>query len=243
MSTSATPILNCRPTANRYHSDDAWNQTAADNAEWLRRFKKTAGILTDSSVPGLPAHDPHIIAQGGTGFTPPYAVPNPTTVAAACSVADARNPVARYCRGIMEGRYERPGVVFCSRELEKGLSDYVTAQNLLPGWNTFPSDEDLRAKAREIIGTQQTPADDQWLLERFKIMMREKLGITSSPENQSTSQTPSSASGSAVQSTGASSGTDLLSMPLDMDMTAFDSQYTDLIGDMDFDFDMSTLMS
>jgi hypothetical protein len=225
-----------------YDSDDAWNQTAADNAEWLRRFKKTAGILADSSVPGLPQHDSYNIAQGGTGFAPPYAIPNPKTVAAACSTGNATSPVAQYCQGIMQGRYERPGTIFCSRELEKGLSDFVIAQNLKPGWNAFPSDEEIRAKARELIGGQQTPADDQWLLEKFKIMMREKLGITSSVDNQSNSQTPSSASGSVAQSTGASSGTDLLSMPLDMDMGAFDSQYTDLIGDMDFDFDMSSLM-
>jgi hypothetical protein len=231
------------PDANKRHSDDAWNQTAADNAEWLRRFKKTAGILTDSSVPGLPQHDTWNIAQGGTGFTPPYAIPNPNTVAAACATGNATSPVAQYCQGIMQGRYERPGTVFCSRELEKGLSDFVIAQNLLPGRSAFPSDEDLRAKAREIIGTQQTPADDQWLLERFKIMLKETLGVTSTPDNQSSSQTPSSAFGSAVQSTGASPGTDLLSMPLDMDMSAFDSQYTDLVGDMDFDFDISTLTS
>lgn len=29
------------------HSDDPWNQTAADNAQWLRQFKRDVGILID----------------------------------------------------------------------------------------------------------------------------------------------------------------------------------------------------
>ncbi|KAI0017199.1 hypothetical protein F4780DRAFT_756340 [Xylariomycetidae sp. FL0641] len=37
-----------------YDDDDPWNQTAADNAEWLRRFKQDVGILPRSADPLLP---------------------------------------------------------------------------------------------------------------------------------------------------------------------------------------------
>jgi hypothetical protein len=34
------------------NSGDPWNFTPADNAEWLRRFKRDVGLLQDSG-PGL----------------------------------------------------------------------------------------------------------------------------------------------------------------------------------------------
>ncbi|RSL48376.1 hypothetical protein CEP53_009546 [Fusarium sp. AF-6] len=33
-----------------FESDDAWNQTAADNDEWLQRFKRDVGILPDLGI-------------------------------------------------------------------------------------------------------------------------------------------------------------------------------------------------
>lgn len=33
-----------------YISDDPWNPTAADNAEWLRRFKRDFGITGESNL-------------------------------------------------------------------------------------------------------------------------------------------------------------------------------------------------
>jgi hypothetical protein len=32
-------------------SDDPWNQTAADNAQWLRQFKRDVGILDEPNDP------------------------------------------------------------------------------------------------------------------------------------------------------------------------------------------------
>ena len=32
-------------------SDDPWNQTAADNAQWLRQFKRDVGILNEPNDP------------------------------------------------------------------------------------------------------------------------------------------------------------------------------------------------
>ncbi|KAH6716327.1 hypothetical protein BKA61DRAFT_642873 [Leptodontidium sp. MPI-SDFR-AT-0119] len=51
-----------------FYDDDPWNQTAADNAEWLIRFKRDVG-LSATSGPGLP------IADGGTGLSPPFHMP------------------------------------------------------------------------------------------------------------------------------------------------------------------------
>jgi hypothetical protein len=33
------------------NSDDPWNQTAADNAQWLRQFKRDVGILIEPNDP------------------------------------------------------------------------------------------------------------------------------------------------------------------------------------------------
>lgn len=74
-------------------------------------------------------------------------------------------------------RYAKPATVFCSRELEDGLTDYVRIVATENG-GAFPSDEALRAKACEILGcTPQhgTPADDKVLLDKFKDMVRGSL--------------------------------------------------------------------
>ncbi|KAJ4386913.1 hypothetical protein N0V85_007925 [Neurospora sp. IMI 360204] len=180
-----------------YQDDDPWNQTAADNAEWLRRFKRDVGILTDASLPGLPECTQWSATQGGSGFEPPYLFPNPnaqvTTVetdipikmkeAKRTFVAE-RQTANKYVRGF-KTRWQRPAVVFCSRELEKGLVEFVTScvmGNSDSGGGArgmFPSDEAIRAKAREIQKMSTTSADDVVLLEKFKNMMRERLGLVS----------------------------------------------------------------
>lgn len=171
-------------------------------------------------------------------------MPNPNTLVTTEGVKafdTSSSTVDKYVQGLTQGRFEPPATVFCSRELEKGLSDFVVAQTSPLGLGPFPSDEAIRTKARGIIGTQDTPADDQWLLEKFKNMMKEKLGLELAL-SESQTQASSSASASATQLTANSSGTDLLSMPLDMDIT--DSQFTDIFGDMEFDFgDMSDLLA
>ncbi|KAI0161042.1 hypothetical protein GGR52DRAFT_157183 [Hypoxylon sp. FL1284] len=72
-----------------YDDDDPWNQTAADNFEWLQRFKRDVGILPADGGPGLGAPD-HVAwapSAGGTGFAPPYVAPNPTsTIEALASI-------------------------------------------------------------------------------------------------------------------------------------------------------------
>ncbi|MCQ6463584.1 hypothetical protein NPN16_24770, partial [Vibrio parahaemolyticus] len=71
------------------------------------------------------------------------------------------------------------------------------------GLGHFPSDEDLRAKAREILGTQNTAADNPVLSEKFKDMMKEKLGLgLGAPTTVSTSTTTQSQGLTAGSSAG-----------------------------------------
>jgi hypothetical protein len=80
------------------------------------------------------------------------------------------------------------------------------------------------------------------LLEKFKGMMREKLGLGLDlmPVGQTTSQ--SSAAASQQLST-ASSADDLSTMPLEFDTNLTDSQLTNIFQDMDFEFSEVTGLS
>ena len=167
----------------------------------------------------------------------------------------------KYIRSLARGgRLPPPGRVFCSRELEAGLVEHVARQTALFGGlagGFFPSDEELRAKAREIIGTETTAADDPVLLGKFKDMVREKpaLGLGGAPTATAAASGSGSGSGSgsmlsSVGSSGGSreqsqlfqaaptttaSGDGLvadLPLGLDLDLTA--GQMTDILQDMDF---------
>jgi hypothetical protein len=67
----------------------------------------------------------------------------------------------------MPQRWQKPATVFCSRDLENGLNDFVKAEMER---GNIPSDNALRAKAREILGVERTSADEVELLEKFKAM-------------------------------------------------------------------------
>ncbi|TAQ83174.1 hypothetical protein B7494_g8501 [Chlorociboria aeruginascens] len=163
-----------------YDDDDPWNQTAADNAEWLSRFKRDVGLAPASSGPGLPTSSTSWqVAMGGSGFSPPYLCPSEIpaaavyqddvsvrlgTTAKTCTVS--AKTAKSFVRGLSAGRYQKPAAVFCSRELEQGLRDFVRLQ-MESGWG-WPSDERLRQKARDILGEQETAADDVELLRKFR---------------------------------------------------------------------------
>jgi hypothetical protein len=217
------------------------------------------GIIKDPSVAGLPDGLAWNIFQGGSGFAPPYALPNQNATLQPSPEADrVAVPVTgsgrqfefetesatanKYIQSLAQGRLPPPGKVFCSRELEKGLVEHVTEQTAPFGLGEFPSDNDLRAKAREILGLPNTSADDPVLLEKFKDMVREKLslglgapttvasGSTSTPASQNRSQSQS-------QQLSAASPTDAFGdIPLDLDLNLTDSQMTDILQDMDFQF-------
>ena len=67
----------------------------------------------------------------------------------------------------MPQRWQKPAIIFCSRDLEHGLNEFVKTEMAR---GDAPSDEALRAKAREILGVERTPADEVELLEKFKAM-------------------------------------------------------------------------
>ena len=77
----------------------------------------------------------------------------------------------KFVKGL-SSRWQKPAQVFCSRDLESNLSAFVQAE-LAAGH--CPSDDELRAKARAILGMEQTAADDVELLRKFKALH----GITS----------------------------------------------------------------
>jgi hypothetical protein len=76
----------------------------------------------------------------------------------------------------MASRYEPPAAVFCSRELETSLSEFVKTE-IAKG--LCPDNDALRAKARDILGVEHTAADDVQLLEKFKALH----GIMNNPSH------------------------------------------------------------
>ncbi|KAL5601158.1 uncharacterized protein BROUX77_005407 [Berkeleyomyces rouxiae] len=170
-----------------YDDDDPWNQTAADNFEWLRRFKRSIGLLADGG-PGISPGSEWNIAQGGSGFAPPFAYPKNgfTEHVSSQPVIDVNvrgkifgteGSVASKYLEDLDGRYPRPAVVFCSRELEAGLIHFVS--HAVASNATFPSDVQLREEACRILDAQKTAADDEVLLEQFKKTVKERLATVS----------------------------------------------------------------
>ncbi|KAL5315248.1 hypothetical protein ACEPPN_017899 [Leptodophora sp. 'Broadleaf-Isolate-01'] len=167
-----------------YDDDDPWNQTAADNAEWLIRFKRDVGLAAPENGPGLAEIGTNTswrYEKGGTGLKPPYVCPKelPTAYTEDLRVKmDAREfdvkakTAARWLATLKE-RFQNPAQVFCSRELEEGLNVYVKT-SLKQGF--VPTDAQIQARAREILGVDRTSAEDLDLLQRFKALH----GITSS---------------------------------------------------------------
>jgi hypothetical protein len=78
-----------------------------------------------------------------------------------------KETAGHYLRDLHAGRYQAPASVFCSRELENGLNAYV--EDCIMS-RVIPTDDDLRARAREILGIDHTAADEPKLLASFKAM-------------------------------------------------------------------------
>ncbi|KAI1379508.1 hypothetical protein F4677DRAFT_409412 [Hypoxylon crocopeplum] len=166
-----------------YDDDDPWNQTAADNFEWLQRFKRDAGILPADSGPGLRYNEvAWAPSGGGTGFAPPYVAPNPAATIEpldadptifilddAKPFESAASTANRFLQSFTR-RYPAPAKVFCSRELETGLTEYVRREVQAAG--VFPTDDQLRERARQILAMEKTSCDDPVLLEQFKAAVK-----------------------------------------------------------------------
>lgn len=155
-------------------SDDPWNQTAADNPEWLKRFKVDAGIEKDG--PGLPDMGGWDMIPDDLNISPfgfPGARRSGPTFADSLQATGSMRSVDRSSRAAPV-RYPPPTKVFRSRELEEGLAGLVRHK---AECGAFPSDEELRARGRVILGMEKTAADEQALLERFKEMMGKEVGV------------------------------------------------------------------
>lgn len=115
------------------------------------------------------------VALGGSGFSPPYVHPKEAPAAYTDDVPvkmdgkvyQIRKETAGKFLQSINSRYPQPAAIFCARELENGLSNFVQSE-IARG--VIPTDEALKAHAREILGVQETAADDVQLLEKFKAM-------------------------------------------------------------------------
>jgi len=224
-----------------YDDDDPWNQTAADNAEWLMRFKRDVGLLPNLS--GLPSSESSWPAIGAeTNFSPAYVIPSKEVqnfaYKADVDLTMMQDKVykvypeaaAKFIQDLKRGTYLGPsGTVFCSRDLEQGLSQVVESE-LANG--RLPSDDWLRAKAREILGVEQTAADEVALLKKFKslhgIGENDNISASASAHNL---PLPGSGSGS-----GSGSGYSLPDFSDDAMLAEFDLE----LGTMDLSSDFST---
>lgn len=215
-------------------SDDPWNYTAADNAEWLHRFKRDIGIINDSG-PGLPPGHAWALEQGGTGFAPPYAflgdhepVNNDVEVAmrtGAKSITAGHSAVNSYLEELTSSPNQKPAVIFCSRELEWGLQQYAKGYFMDRGF--LPSDTALKAKAREILKAGKTAADDPILLGKFKAWLLTRL--------------PQLASGEPITQESDRVNNLPSAVPTNMDINISDAELGDILKDMDFDFGLGSM--
>lgn len=114
----------------------------------------------------------------------------------------------------------RPANVFCSRELEAGLVQFVKKNVTDTG--RLPTDAAMQMRAKDIINAIETAADDPVLLEKFKAWMKNQLPHALPADDDQTSQQPSL-------------------LPMNMDMNITDAELGDILNDMDFDFDVNTL--
>jgi len=160
-----------------YNDDDPWNQTAVDNAEWLLRFKRSNGLASPEDGPGMPKTleevDMHF---GGTGLTPANLAAEDLVEVTPLrdeNTTDWRKPVNSYDFSANNTHNSVPRLAipttFSSWKLESSLADYVH-QSIAQGY--VPTDEQLRAQARAIVGAPVTSADDPMLLEKFKEVHR-----------------------------------------------------------------------
>ncbi|KAI1336383.1 hypothetical protein F5Y15DRAFT_394433 [Xylariaceae sp. FL0016] len=166
-----------------YDDDDPWNYTAADNAEWLQRFKVDVGIFPQASEPDLPSTGlSWAPVEGETGFTPSHIAPDlaatfqPLEASSAILLPGAATPFetnsnhANRLPQTSTQAYPALADTLCSRELENGLTEFVRRE--LHRTGIFPSDDQLQERARAIMGMQRTPCDDPVLLGKFKATLQ-----------------------------------------------------------------------
>lgn len=213
-----------------YDGDDPWNQTAADNAEWLQRFKRDVGITNDGG-PGLPESYAWATEQGGTGFAPPYACPKPDNMGSfdGAVPVEMRDGAKAFMAGPIAANsfvdtlaepHTRPARVFCSRELESRLLQYAERYVLTHG--NMPSDEALRTTGKDILQTAETAADDDVLLGKFKELLYEKMPFLEQQQKKKEAESIMLADSSILplvtENHGAGADLDMMLQDMDFDL-------------------------
>ncbi|KAI1431198.1 hypothetical protein GGR50DRAFT_101113 [Xylaria sp. CBS 124048] len=161
-----------------YDDDDPFNRTAANNAEWLQRFKVDVGLLPPGSGPGLGTWLGFLSARGDgdSGSESPCSLQNSGNGTPQINLLNEGEPsestisIANQLPQASSERCPEPARIFCNRELEKGLTEYVKREIHRSG--LFPSDRELQQRARDILNVQRTPCDDSFLLGRFKAALQ-----------------------------------------------------------------------
>ncbi|GKT45591.1 homeobox protein 4 [Colletotrichum spaethianum] len=226
-----------------YNDDDPWNQTAADNAEWLLRFKRDCGIIRDPG-PGLPPGDAWSLAQGGTGFAPPYAFPKGDMAPFSEKTTDVpirnikvfeiQSDITNRYLETFKTRYPKPATIFCSRELEDGLVKFVETEMAHSG--QFPDDDSLRAHASFILNAPETAANDPALLGKFKgWMMTRGQQFGQQQQQQPVLFQPQPRMPPSAASTSTST------LPTGMDLSLSDAEMNNILQDMNFDLSAADL--
>ncbi|KAK2044464.1 hypothetical protein LZ31DRAFT_565860 [Colletotrichum somersetense] len=230
-----------------YNDDDPWNQTAADNAEWLRRFKRDCSIIRDPG-PGLPPGDAWSLAQGGTGFAPPYAFPKGDMAPFSEKTTDVpirnmkvfeiQSDITNRYLETFKTRYPKPATIFCSRELEDGLVRFVETEMAVSG--QFPDDGSLRAHASFILNAPETAADDPVLLGKFKgwMMMRGQQSGQQQHQQQPVLFQPQPR---VPRSSMPLPSTSTSTLPTGMDLTLSDAEMNNILRGMNFDLSAADL--
>lgn len=124
--------------------------------------------------------------QGGSGFAPPYAYPkghvdrfSEDARVKVCQNKEytkpfpAKGSTANRFLNTLRSSNSKPAAVFCSRELEQGLMDFVEEYAYQHG--SLPTDEALITKGREVLQVDTTAAEDPVLLAKFKELAKEKM--------------------------------------------------------------------
>ncbi|KAK7927329.1 C2H2 type zinc finger containing protein [Apiospora marii] len=218
-----------------YDDDDKWNQTPADNVEWLRQFKQDVGILPPD------AHAEQIdltswpLPVGGTDplahlpsieFDAMLQTPNLTTPFATDDIATASQ-----AEQLDPMRHETPTRTFGNPQLASGLTAYVRRE--LQKTGIFPSDAELQARARDIMSMQKTPADDPVLLGKFKASLQGPLSIATA--NVAVAAPAPSVMSSVMQPGAVSvseSPDDEFQFPMDMDINFTEQELDSLVREM-----------
>ncbi|KAG9241980.1 hypothetical protein BJ878DRAFT_536178 [Calycina marina] len=159
-----------------YDGDDPWNQTVAFNDEWMIHIKRNCGLLPLESGPVLNFENRSWhVKDGGTGLSSPYLMPQPDKIVPSEQPVDVKLKNDMYVKRRKEtaSQYVKNGSTpytlprgFCSRDLENQIGSMID-QGLATG--AIPSDEDLRAESRQVLGVvDKTAADGNELLSKFK---------------------------------------------------------------------------